>query len=148
MNGLNEPVLSDGRVQDKILARHILCDMTEVSCSNHMLPPTPAVCRVGKGGPDGSIDSGRQIRRAHRQRCGGHGGICAVPTGHVSAALAHPTMLTFERRRRDEAAEFALDQLGECNRGAVPQMGADDLHADRQAFVAERDRHRGRRQPR
>src|SRR5437762_12243802 len=34
--------------------------------------------------------------------------------------------LTFERWWRDEAAEFSLDQLGECNRGAVPQMGADD----------------------
>jgi hypothetical protein len=62
--------------------------------SNHMLPSTQfAVCRVGKGGPDVSIDPRRQIRRAHQQRRGGHGGTRAVPYGHASAAFAHPMML-------------------------------------------------------
>jgi hypothetical protein len=46
---------------------------------------------VGKGGPDGSIDTRRQIRRAHQQRRGGHGGTRAVPYRHASAAFAHPT---------------------------------------------------------
>jgi hypothetical protein len=47
---------------------------------------------VGKGGPDVSIDPQHQIRRAHQQRRGGHGGTRAVPYGHASAAFAHPTM--------------------------------------------------------
>jgi hypothetical protein len=48
--------------------------------SNHLMPSkASAVCRVGKGGPDASIDPWRQLRRAHHERRGGHSGICAVP---------------------------------------------------------------------
>ena len=49
--------------------------------SCHMQPSTrSAVCRVGKGGPDGSIDPRHEVRRAHEQRRGGHGGSYAAST--------------------------------------------------------------------
>jgi hypothetical protein len=71
--------------------------------SNHMLPsPRSAVRRVGKGGPDVSIDPQRPIRRAHQQRRGGHGGTRALLRGHASAAFAHPTDVADERRARSQ----------------------------------------------
>ena len=42
--------------------------------------------------------------------------------------------LIIKHQRRNEAAEFALDQFGQFERRAIFQPGADDLHADRQAF--------------
>jgi hypothetical protein len=62
-----------------------------------------AACRVGKGGPDVSIDLRRQIRRAYQQRRGGHGGTCTVPYIYASAAFPpygaarFVSMLKFER---------------------------------------------------
>jgi hypothetical protein len=51
------------------------------------------------------------------------------------------------KRRRDEAAEFALEQRGKGQRRAVLEIGSDDLHTDRQAGFAAPDRHHGGRQP-
>src|SRR5438046_1417135 len=57
-------------------------------------------------------------------------------------------VLIIKHRRRLEAAEFALDQLGKLDRGAVLQPRADDLHADWQAVRREAGRDRSRRQAR
>ena len=51
-------------------------------------------------------------------------------------------------RRRREPAEFPLHQLGKGDRRAVLEIGADDLHPDRQAGVGAVDRRRRRRQAR
>ena len=39
-----------------------------------------------------------------------------------------------KHRRRNEAAEFALDQFGQLQGRAILKPRADDLHADRQAL--------------
>ena len=38
--------------------------------------------------------------------------------------------------RRTKAAILALDQFGECKRRPIFKVGSDELHSDRQAFVA------------
>src|SRR5262245_52943585 len=45
-------------------------------------------------------------------------------------AVGHPPGSS-KMRRRDEATEFALDEPGEGNCGAIVKVAADDLHADR-----------------
>src|SRR5262245_19899847 len=47
---------------------------------------------------------------------------------------------------RDEPAKLPLNELGQAQRRAVLQVGADDLHADRQPGVGEADRNRAGRQ--
>src|SRR3954466_1363674 len=46
-------------------------------------------------------------------------------------------------RRRDEPAEQLFDQPRDCERGAVLQIGPDDLDADRQPRRGESDGHDG-----
>src|ERR1051325_8513724 len=48
--------------------------------------------------------------------------------------------------RRHEPAERLLQELRELDRRRILEMGADDLHADRQAGVRPPDRRHGRRQ--
>src|SRR4029077_8383146 len=56
--------------------------------------------------------------------------------------------LIVERRRRHEAAEFALDQFGQSQRRAILQPRADDLDAHRQAVLRKSGRDRSCRQAR
>src|SRR5258707_10351149 len=73
-----------------------------------------------------------------------------APAGRCGAFRSARCMLKLspERGRRDEAAEFAFDKLSESDRRAILQIRADDLHADRQTFVAAADWHCGRRHSR
>src|SRR5215217_2654933 len=53
------------------------------------------------------------------------------PAGRSIIIRAHSVV---KHRRRDEAAEFALDQLGQFQRRTVFQPWPDDLHAKRQTL--------------
>ena len=57
-----------------------------------------------------------------------------VPPCCVAPSDWAEPILIIKHQRRNEAAEFALDQFGQFERRAIFQPGADDLHADRQAF--------------
>lgn len=66
----------------------------------------------------------------------------------VRAAASEVSTPLGKSGRHPVAAELPLGKLRERQSRAVFQVGADDLHADRQAAAAEADGYRRRRQPR
>ena len=113
-------------------------------------PPSSCRCRTTRTCCDGRTSS----PRARPSSAGGWStGRRAIPPGSCASATTRATSTrgrrtssragrhscsspgpraSGERRRRDEAAELALDQPREFERRAVLEPGSDDLDADRQ----------------
>src|SRR6516162_6458903 len=102
--------------------------------------------------------SGWDVGRARRPRWVLAGTARALSRARLTASMSwcrspsmRPAVLLKAvsadlNRGRSEATEFALDETGECNRGPVLQVTADDLNADWQTTLGAADRGGRRRQ--
>src|SRR5882762_6895988 len=93
-----------------------------------------------------TVAVGINLRRTRTfRRIAAHAGPSKTDTQRavsmLEAGTGHSLSVSI-RRRRHEAAELALGQFREGERRAVLEIRADDLHADRQARIAQADGHR------